>query len=139
MFRTCCIVGLSSIVCIFWTMICPLGPCWSRVLGGSCCKALSCEPDPAPPIPEPEVEEDTEAELCTVTLGGPEDLAGVSEYLGTAWMTPPVLVLALGDTGDTPALGLEAGWRRPVVGDNMGIPPLSCRDRLFSTICFTLF
>lgn len=98
------------------------------MLGGSCCNALSWEPEPAPPIPGPEAAEDTEAGLCTVTFGGPEDMAGVSEYLGTAWMTlAPVLMLALGDTGETPdtAPGLEAGWRKPVVGDNIGMPPLS--------------
>ena len=77
-------------------------------------------------MPGPEAAEVTQAGLCTVTLGGPEDIGGVSENLGTAWMTPPVLVLALGDTGDNPgAPGLEAGWRRPVVGDNIGMPPLS--------------
>ena len=61
-----------------------------------------------------------------------------SECLGTAWMTLPLVLEAacLGDTGDPP--GLAPGWRIPVVGDNIGIPPLSCLARTRLSVIWVL-
>lgn len=69
--------------------------------------------------------------VCTVTLGGPDDMMPGTGCITGDLVTVAGAALTMGEAGD---LGLWPVCMIPVVGDNMGMPPLSCRDLLFSVI-----